>query len=199
MLAHMTPEQTTDFLIDLVSKGQWLPLLVVVAGLFGRLLKADVPWFFTVPSRYRAWAVVGFGLLEGVLSKVAAGVSWPAAIVAGLLAGVGAISGHELVVEGIRNGRDIGVPKSGGGGPGAGLPIIPSLGVLCLVLLTACGAHTQDTGCQVVRAADERSTFVVVVFPDGTREQVPRSMIAGLALDRMAARVQLPVQAGDAR
>lgn len=120
----MTPEQTTQTLADLLSKGQWLPLLMIFAGLFGRLLKQDIAWFPTISPRYRAWAVLAFGILEGVLGKVVSGVGWRAALIAGFLAAMGAISGHELVIEGLRSGREIG-DKSGRGGRGGATSALP--------------------------------------------------------------------------
>jgi hypothetical protein len=150
------------------------------------LCKSDrfAAWFpVNVPPQYRALLALSLGLVAGVLSEFARSGNWTAAVVGGLMAGLMPIAAHDIVIDGARNGREIGVP-----------PVPPTvLMVLVLGLGVAahgCSAAAKDTACQMIRAADELCPYVVVVFPDGTREPVPRSMVAGLALQHMAARLQ---------
>jgi hypothetical protein len=182
-LAGMTPEQ----LADLIAQGKWIAVLAFVVGLFVRLSKEDVTWFkINVPAQYRAWAAIVLGIVGGVIDKVAAGTAWVPAILAGLLAAVTAIMGHELVVEGIRGGREIGEKSPGS----AGALILPVLVWLALSQATACGGGAATIVCPIIHAADELCPYVTVVFADGTRQQVPRSEIAGLALRHLQERVQ---------
>lgn len=116
-----------DQLVTLMQTHAWIPLASVVIGLAVRLVKSDkaVAWFpIAIPPQVRSWLALGLGLIAGVLDKVVAGAPWPTAMLGGLVAAISAISGHELVVESLRGGRDIGVPKGAGGG-GGDAPKVP--------------------------------------------------------------------------
>jgi hypothetical protein len=100
--------------VALAKSHNWIPLTAVVVAALIRVAKSDraVAWFpVAVSPRWRAWAALLLGVALGVLQKLATGGTWLEAIVGGLVAGQVAISGHELVVEGLRKGRDIGVAK----------------------------------------------------------------------------------------
>lgn len=188
-------------IVDLAGKHMWIPLASVVIGVLVRLLKDDsfVRWFpVTIAPKYRSWAALGLGVVGGVLAKVIGGETWLIAIAGGIGAALTAITGHDVVIESIRNGREFGEPK--GGGSSVMKSMFPPAACLMLCLgIVGCAGGAKDVvtvGCQIVKAADELCPYVTVVFPDGTKEQVPRSAIAGLALDRMSARLRGEVDGG---
>lgn len=113
----------------LIEDHAWLPLASLVIFAATRLIKDDrfVAWFpVTIQPRYRSWVAMGLGVLSGVLQALVGGAKWPTAIVGGLISAYTAIAGHDLVVESIRKGRDIGVPKdeyTGQGPPGGAVEL----------------------------------------------------------------------------
>lgn len=108
----------------LIEDHAWLPLASLVIFFAVRLVKDDrfVAWCpIVIPPRYRSLLAVALGAISGVLQALTTGAKWPTAIVGGLISAYTAIAGHDLVVESIRKGRDIGVPKdeyTGQGPPG---------------------------------------------------------------------------------
>ena len=107
-------ETEIDALIQLARGHDWIALAAVFAGLLIRLSKSDrfVAWFpIAIAPRWRAWAALVLGVAYGALRALVTGSRWPGAIAGGLTAGFLAITGHELVVEGLRKGRDVGVAK----------------------------------------------------------------------------------------
>lgn len=96
----------------LISAHGWLALVALGIGLLVRLSKADVTWFPNVPPQYRAWGAVALGVAAGVVDSLVKGAPLATALMQGLAAAMMAITGHETIVEGMRGGRDIGVPKS---------------------------------------------------------------------------------------
>ncbi len=86
----------------------WIPIAAIVVNVFVRISKLDA---IGLPPKYRAWAALVGGIASGAIAKLAGGASWADAIVGGFAAGFGAISLHELGIESIRNGREVGEPK----------------------------------------------------------------------------------------
>jgi hypothetical protein len=104
--------QTIDHFVALLRSHIWIPLLALFVFAIIRLSKSDagVAWF---PCRIKAtsrplWAL-GLGIVGGVLEQLFAGGTVLAAIVGGMVAGMGAIVIHEIVVNTIRKGRDLGI------------------------------------------------------------------------------------------
>ena len=89
----------------------WVMVAAVVVGSVVRLLKSDTPIPITIPPRWRAVVAMALGLLAGVMERVVGGTAWTQAIVDGLLAGGLPVVGHELVVESMRDGKEIGSGK----------------------------------------------------------------------------------------
>lgn len=117
---ELTPDQQQQ-LLALFASHQWLLLawgvLALLCGGLVRLMKGDGPlptWMHIAPS-WRPAAAIAFGLLGSVFGALAAHVPWMVAVLGGVTAGFAAISGHEIVVEGMRNGRELFTPKGGSG------------------------------------------------------------------------------------
>lgn len=86
--------------------------LSLLLGAFIRLSKEDVRWFPPfIPARWRPLVTTVIGLAAGILSSVAGGVPILAAILGGLATGGLPVLGHEVIVNGLRNGRDFGEKK----------------------------------------------------------------------------------------
>lgn len=96
----------------------WLGVAAVVIGTFIRLLKSDtlndtldkfgIP---PIPKRVLPWMAIAIGVLGGLVNALAAGKTFQAALadaLGGLVAGTGAVAGHEVLIESVRNGKEIG-------------------------------------------------------------------------------------------
>lgn len=121
-----------DTAIRLAREHSWVPLAAVVVGIFVRLAKDDrvVRWFpLAIPPRWRAIIALSLGLTAGVLEALRGGDTWGSAIVGGVMAGVLPIAGHEIVVQGLRGGRDIGQPKATGPGSTPPPPMGPPISI----------------------------------------------------------------------
>lgn len=109
-------------LLAAIGGHKWLLVSALVITAIVRLLKSDTPLPFNIviPARWRGWAAVGLGIAAGVLNAVTSGTPWKTAMLQGVGAALTAILGHELVVEGLRNGREFFVAKGATPGGGAG-------------------------------------------------------------------------------
>jgi len=96
----MTPEQLV-----------YVAIAAAVIGLVVRLLKEDVSFLPTVPSKYRPAVALGLGLVAGVLEAASRGTPWKQAVLDGLFAASAAIVGHGVFVDAMRGGRELGQPK----------------------------------------------------------------------------------------
>lgn len=123
----------------------WIGLSALVIGLLVRLLKSDTPLPFSIPAKWRPVAAIALGLLSGVLHALSTGTPWRDALVGGLSAGMVAIVGHDVGIESIRGGVELGAPKDP---PTAGLGFLVWVGVtafLCAHALVACAAAAEAT------------------------------------------------------
>jgi hypothetical protein len=97
-----------------VAADAWIPLIALAVWLVVRLAKDDPPvaWvpFFIRPVNRPVWAL-GLGIVGGVLVQIILAGSVLGALAGGFVAGCMAIAGHEVIVNTIRKGRDIGTPK----------------------------------------------------------------------------------------
>jgi hypothetical protein len=102
-------ENDISAFLSLVQAHAWVPLASLVIGVLVRLVKADVigP---TVPPRWRPYLALGLGVISGVLDAVIAGQPWLTAILGGLASAAAAILGHDFIIAGLRNGKEIPVP-----------------------------------------------------------------------------------------
>lgn len=85
--------------------------LALVVGLVVRLLKSDTP-LPTVPARYRPFLALGLGAVGGALDALASGTPWQQAVLGGISAALAAMVGHEVIVEQLFGGREIGSPDA---------------------------------------------------------------------------------------
>lgn len=96
-----------DDFLQLLATHQWLAVSALVIGAIVRLLKGDTPLPLFVPPSLRAWLALGLGVASGVLDALQHGTPWLTALMGGLAAALTAISGHELMIEGLRSGREL--------------------------------------------------------------------------------------------
>lgn len=101
-------DQDLTTLLDAAGSGKWILFAALIVGLLVRLLKSNPTLAEKVPARARPFLAVGLGIVSGVLTKVVSGTTWRVAIIGGVAAGAFAILGHQFVIEGIRNGKEIG-------------------------------------------------------------------------------------------
>lgn len=107
-----------------------------------RLLKADttiVP--IVVPARWRPMVVWALSLLGLALEHFINGTPATLAALMALMAGGGALAGHATVVDSIRGGKDVPVPKP----PSDGAAFV-LLGALALVGLNGCSWFKPAAG-----------------------------------------------------
>jgi hypothetical protein len=158
----MNPEddQIISSLLGLVASRQWVPASSAAIGLLIRLSKSDVQWFPNLDARWRSFACVMLGILDGVLHKVLSGDKWGPSIAGGVFAACLAIATHEVVIEGIRGGRELLTkkPPAGPSDPGGLVVDVPTdvtitkresrrppPGAVALVFLALCGCPTGTT------------------------------------------------------
>lgn len=99
-----------QLVVDMIQKRAWLPLGALAVGACVRLLKYDVKFFPSIPSRYRVWAAFALGQVAGTLEAVIAGKTYKEAIVWGLTQSVIAIIGQNTIIDSLRDGKEIPVP-----------------------------------------------------------------------------------------
>jgi hypothetical protein len=99
-----------QLVVDMVQKRAWLPLGALAVGACVRLLKYDIKFFPSIPSRYRVWAAFALGQVAGSLEAVIAGKTYKEAILWGLTQSVIAIIGQNTIIDSFRDGKEIPVP-----------------------------------------------------------------------------------------
>ncbi len=154
------------------SPQSWL-IVGALIGALVRMLKSNrIP--FAVPPRARPWLALGLGQLAGVVDAMARGTAWKSALLAGLLASVTAIVGHDVVIESVRGGAEIGKPDGSTATPPTIPPIIPPIvGAMILSLALAVGGVSL-TAC-VAGRLDPRIAPTVGPMVKGACALVPSS------------------------
>lgn len=110
----MTPAELNQLVVA-IRDHLWLVVASLSVNLLVRLAKTDaaVRWFpVNLRPKVRPYAAIILGGASGVVAALSSHMSWPTAIAGGLVAGMMAITTHDVVIESIRDGRDIGVPKA---------------------------------------------------------------------------------------
>lgn len=108
-------ESTTE-IVSLFEKRPWLVVAAFAIGLVVRLLKDDIKGTPNVPSNRRVFCALGLGVLSGLLEKKlgpsvgSAAVTWIGGLLGGLGSAVAAITGHNVLIDALRGGREIPVP-----------------------------------------------------------------------------------------
>lgn len=103
------PQPIADFFSQvyaLVLAHAWLALSALAIGGAIRVLKSDTP-LPTLPAKYRAYAALVFGLASGIVQAIMGGAPWLLALLQGLCAGGAAIVGHQVLIEGARDGKEL--------------------------------------------------------------------------------------------
>lgn len=103
-----------DQFVQLIRTHAWIPVLSIIVGAIIRASKNDPAVakikLFIKPENRPVWAMV-FAVVLAALDRLAVGGTWYDAIAGGLVAGSGAIAGHEIIVNKVRKGRDMGIKK----------------------------------------------------------------------------------------
>lgn len=135
----------------------WIGFSALAIGLLVRLLKSDTPLPFTVPAKWRPVLALVLGLLSGVLHALSTGVPWRDALLGGLSAGVAAIVGHDVGIESLRGGVEVGAPKD----PGApALLFWIGAGILTARVVIGCaGAAEAAYGGSLLQCVDHAKTL----------------------------------------
>lgn len=101
-----------ESVLPLLEQHGTVALAAVAIGLVVRLAKAgQIPALARVPARWRPLLVLVLGQVAGAVEAAARGMSWREAIVRGLVASAIAALGHGCIIEGLRDGREVGEAK----------------------------------------------------------------------------------------
>lgn len=192
---------TINTLVQLARANAWIPLLAVLVGGIIRIGKSDpavarIPLSIK-PENRAVWAMA-IAIVGAALDRLATGGTWYEAIAGGLVAGSGAIAGHEILVNRLRKGRDIGVKKTPPTPPADWVDdsqrpppgtMYPGSQIITLAIaaLAVCGAIVSCAGaakiaCPVIDLASSLCPLILVKMADGSQELVPRDRIADTAM-----------------
>lgn len=159
-------------LIALIQSHQWVPLTALVIGLVIRLLKDDtiLP---TIPSPVRKWGALGLGALAGIVRAMVGGMPLVPALLAGLAAALTAMAGHDVIVEGMRRGKEIAMPKfllrKPPDGPGSVTTRISGL-LIFIVGLSIGGCASLQSGaaavCQIIDSGNPIIGSICLNLPE---------------------------------
>lgn len=127
-------------LYDLLMTHKYWAFASVAVGLIVRLLKAHPVLAEKLPSRVRPWIAVILGIIAGVLESIVAGTPILKALILGTISGGGAILGHDLFIEGLRNGKEL-------GSPAAARAAVTSVTPLLLIVGLVFGINTTLNAC----------------------------------------------------
>ena len=95
-------------LLDLAMQHKWVALAALAIGTLVRSMKEDSPVLpINVPARWRPLLAILLGVASGVLQKAAAGTAWRVALAGGVVSGVAAIVGHDILIESLRGGKEM--------------------------------------------------------------------------------------------
>lgn len=97
-------------IVELAHGHAWIPLAALVVGFLTRLLKTEraQSWLGPLPAAHRPKVALLFGVAAGVLDGIANGTQWHSALIGGVLSALIAMGGHDLLIESIRGGREVG-------------------------------------------------------------------------------------------
>lgn len=102
---------SSDSIIGLLgSKEISITVTMLIIGSIVRLSKGDVPWFPTVPSRWRPVLSIALGVLVAALYRVVLHGSLNDALILGAVTGLGPIVGHDVIVHALLGGKEPPVP-----------------------------------------------------------------------------------------
>lgn len=101
-------------LVALVNAHAWLPVSAIIVGAVVRLLKTDMANFYLaqyfglppIPKKYLPWLAIGLGFVSAILDAKVAGKPVSVALIEGIGSAFVAVTGHQVVVESIRDGKE---------------------------------------------------------------------------------------------
>jgi len=94
------------------DRALFLAAVALLIGALIRALKSDrIP--INIPPRWRPVLALVLGQFAGVVEALTRGTPWRDALLGGLLASLGAMGGHDVVIGGMLGGRELGAPKAG--------------------------------------------------------------------------------------
>lgn len=141
----MDPQALTQLILD----HKWFAVLALTIGFVVRMGKPDVVGP-SLPSKWRAPVAIAVGITGGfvvpMLQKLAGGSAPKDALVWGLGAAFAAIAGHDIGIEGLRDGKEIPVPflmKKKDASAGA---IVTGIFAVCMLVVPA-GMLATEEGC----------------------------------------------------
>lgn len=146
------PVDPAPALSDALFAHKWVLVAAIVIGIFVRLCKEDVTFLPTLPARWRPVLALALGVIAGFLMKLEPGKTWSAALLEGGLSAFIAMGGHNVIIEALRNGRELGVPKvAPDAAPTTKLPLDPpsgpTAGAVAFVFVLALGAASSQASC----------------------------------------------------
>jgi len=113
-------------LFDIIVQKKWLALTSVIIGLAVRLLKDDTKIPVSIPPRLRSWFALFLGAVSGVVDKLvqAGNTTWTVALLQGFGLAALAMLMHSLLIDSLRDGKELVVPglMLAGVSPGPGKP-----------------------------------------------------------------------------
>jgi hypothetical protein len=104
------PAVVDQALLQALLGHQWLVVSSILIGGAVRLVKGDTPLPY-VPPRYRPFLAVLLGGVSAALQALTQHIPVQQALLEGALSVFVAISGHEIIIESLFGGRELGGPK----------------------------------------------------------------------------------------
>lgn len=92
----------------MLEKYAWVPTAALLIGALVRAMKAGWwPELLYVNPKYKPWIAFAAGWLSGSLDSLVTGKPVVEATIGGLVSALTAVGGHELLIEGLRGGREL--------------------------------------------------------------------------------------------
>lgn len=102
-------DSTTALVPQLAQQAPWVMMMAIIVGALVWLTKEGTPTAMLVPARYRLPLAALLGQLAAALQVVALGANPKDAILGGFVASALSWAGHELGIEKLRGGKELGV------------------------------------------------------------------------------------------
>lgn len=169
-MTPMNPDLQTQLLALIQSQKWWLVgalALSLALGALVRALKDDVSWTPTIPARWRPVVTTVVGLAAGVLASLAGGMPLIPALVLGLTSGVTPVAAHEVVVNGLRGGRDF-FQKVGSGravGGSSGRAVQAALFALALLVAACTKQEAKDAADEITKDVNRAAIICAGLVP----------------------------------
>jgi hypothetical protein len=163
-------------LIAAIQAHAWPLVAALVIGFLVRIGKDDVSSLPTIPKRFRPLVALGLGLVSGACDAIVRGTPWKQALGMGLVSSFLAMGGHDVIIEAIRGGKEVGAKPDDSERdtePPGPPPSMPPTGLVtaafCLALV-GCGVPEQ----MIATVKDARDVIVIAepcLVKEAEREQ----------------------------